>query len=109
MRETLQNSGVHNIQYTVQVFDARSGEALTQPQNIKAEFPALVGKAGDEADARGLTQRVQIVNQIAAVTQNWLGSGADPRGTFSRLGCSARSRRGRLLPRFARKPRPAWR
>lgn len=86
VRESLQNSGVHNIQYTVQVFDARSGKALTQPQNIKAEFPALVGKAGDEADARGLTQRVQIVNQIAAVTRNWLGSGADPRGTFSRLG-----------------------
>ena len=82
----LQNAGVHNIQYTVQVFDARTGAALTQPQNIKAEFPALVGKAGDEADARGLTQRVQIVNQIAAVTQNWLGNGADPRGTFTRLG-----------------------
>lgn len=86
VRERLQNAGVHNIQYSVQVFDARSGAALTQPQTIKAEFPALVGKAGDEADARGLTQRVQIVNQIAAVTQNWLGNGADPRGSFSRLG-----------------------
>ena len=86
VRERLQNSGVHNIQYTVQVFDARSGAALTQPQNIKAEFPALVGKAGDEADAKGLTQRVQIVNRIAAVTQNWLGGGADPRGTFQRRG-----------------------
>ena len=51
-----------------------------------AEFPALVGKAGDAADARGLTQRVQIVNQIAAVTQNWLGHGTDPRGKFQRLG-----------------------
>lgn len=78
--------GVHNIQYTVQVFDARSGAALTEPQNIKAEFPALVGKAGDEADAAGNTQRVQIVNHIAAVTQNWLGKGADPRGKYSRLG-----------------------
>ncbi|MCV2447913.1 DUF6778 family protein [Paracoccus sp. DMF] len=86
VRERLQNAGVHNIQYSVQVFDARSGAALTEPQTIKAEFPALVGKAGDEADARGLTQRVQIVNQIAAVTQNWLGNGADPRGSFSRLG-----------------------
>ena len=78
--------GVHNIQYTVQVFDAHSGAALTEPQNIKAEFPALVGKAGDEADAAGNTQRVQIVNHVAAVTQNWLGKGADPRGKYSRLG-----------------------
>ena len=86
VREKLQNSGVHNVQYSVQVFDARSGAPLTEPQNIKAEFPALVGKAGDAADARGLTQRVQIVNQIAAVTQNWLGHGTDPRGKFQRLG-----------------------
>lgn len=78
--------GIHNIQYTVQVFDAHSGAPLTEPQNIKAEFPALVGKAGDEADARGLTQRVQIVNHIAAVTQNWLGKGADPRTQYSRMG-----------------------
>jgi hypothetical protein len=78
--------GVHNIQYTIQVFDARSGAALTEPQNILAEFPAKVGKAGDDADAQGNTQRVQIVNHIAAVTQNWLGKGADPRGKYSRLG-----------------------
>ncbi|WP_199261678.1 DUF6778 family protein [Paracoccus binzhouensis] len=86
VRETLQNSGVHNIQYSLQVFDARSGVALTQPQQIKAEFPALVGKAADAAEARGQTQRVQIVNQIALVTQNWLGSGPDPRGSFQRRG-----------------------
>ena len=78
--------GVHNIQYTIQVFDAHSGAALTEPQNIKAEFPALTGKTGDEADARGLTQRVQIVNHIAAVTQNWLGKGPDPRTHYSRMG-----------------------
>lgn len=86
VRENLQNSGVHNIQYSVQVFDARTGAALTEPQPVKAEFPALVGAAGDEADARGLTQRVQIVNQIALVTQNWLGTGPDPRGSFQRRG-----------------------
>ena len=78
--------GVHNIQYTIQVFDAHSGAALTEPQNIKAEFPALTGKTGDEADARGLTQRVQIENHIAAVTQNWLGKGPDPRTHYSRMG-----------------------
>lgn len=86
VRDTLQSSGVHNIQYDVQVFNARTGAPLTQPQRIKAELPALVGKAGDEADAQGLTQRVQVVNHLAAVTQNWLGNGADPRGSFSRRG-----------------------
>jgi hypothetical protein len=78
--------GVHNIQYTIQVFDAKTGAALTEPQNIKAEFPAMVGDEGDAADAKGLTQRVQIVNHVALVTQNWLGKGPDPRGKYSRLG-----------------------
>ncbi|GLK65478.1 hypothetical protein F8A10_03640 [Paracoccus kondratievae] len=87
VRENLQSSGVHNIHYTVQVFDARTGAALTEPQPIKAELPALVGQAGDAADARGQTQRVQIVNHIALVTQNWLGRGGpDPRGAFQRRG-----------------------
>ena len=86
VRNTLQSSGVHNVQYDIQVFDARSGKALTESQRIKAELPALVGKAGDAADERGLTQRIQVVNHIAAVTQNWLGRGEDPRGTFSRRG-----------------------
>ena len=78
--------GVHNIQYTIQVFDAKTGAALTEPQNIKAEFPAMVGDEGDAAEAKGLTQRVQIVNRIAAVTQNWLGKGPDPRTHYSRMG-----------------------
>lgn len=86
VRHKLQASGVHNIQYQIQVFDARTGAARTESQLIKADLPALVGKAGDEADAKGLTQHVQVVNHIAAVTQNWLGNGADPRTTFSRRG-----------------------
>lgn len=80
------NAGVHDIRYTVQVFNAKTGAALTEPQLIRADFPALTGKAGDQADARGFTQRAQIVNHIAAVTQNWLGYGKDVRGGFSRLG-----------------------
>lgn len=80
------NAGVHDIRYTVQVFNARTGDALTQPQLILADLPALTGKAGDEADAKGFTQRVQIVNHIAAVTRNWLGHGQDMRKSFSRLG-----------------------
>lgn len=85
-REALSNSGVHNIQYDIQAFDARTGAALTQSQRIKAELPALVGAQGDEADAKGFTQKVQITQHISRVTRNWLGYGDDPRGTFSRMG-----------------------
>lgn len=86
VRQNLQSSGVHNIQYQIQVFDLRTGQPLTESQLIKADLPALVGQAGDEADEQGLTQHVQVVNHIAAVTQNWLGNGGDPRTTFSRRG-----------------------
>lgn len=85
-RQQARMSGVHDIKYTVQVFDARSGAALTQPQLIRADLPALVGQQGDEADAKGFTQKVQITQHITAVTQNWLGFGQDPRGSFSRMG-----------------------
>ncbi|MFD1880292.1 DUF6778 family protein [Paracoccus pacificus] len=80
------NAGVENISYTVQVLDARSGAPLTQPQLIEADFPGLTGSAAVAADAAGNTERRQIVNHIAVVTQNWLGSGPDPRGGFNRMG-----------------------
>lgn len=72
---TFSNAGVDNIAYTVQVFDARSGAALTQPQAISAPMPAS-----------SASNRAEIVAHIAAVTQNWLGGGTDQRTSFSRFG-----------------------
>lgn len=80
------NVGIHNIHYTVQVLDAATGAPLTQPQFIRAEMPGLTGDAAKQADARGYTQRAEIVNHLSKVTANWLGYGEDPRGAFNRTG-----------------------
>lgn len=72
---TFTNAGVDDIKYTIQVNDARTGAALTEPQAIEASMPATTA-----------SNRAEIVSHIAAVTQNWLGRGADPRTTFQRFG-----------------------
>ncbi len=84
-RYSLENSGVHNIKYMAQVFDAK-GAPLTEPQLIQADLIGLVGKQGDEADRKGWTQKIQIQQHLAAVTAGWLGTGPDNRGGFNRLG-----------------------
>ena len=80
------NVGIHNIHYTVQVLDAATGAPLTQPQFIRAETPGLTGDAAKQAEARGYSQRDEIVNHLSRVTSNWLGYGDDPRGGFNRTG-----------------------
>ena len=81
------NVGVHDIRFTIAVTDARTGEALVPAQAIEADKAALVGNAAADADARGYTQRVEIVEHLSTVIRHWLGrGGADPRGSFSRLG-----------------------
>ncbi|MFB2531962.1 DUF6778 family protein [Paracoccus sp. p4-l81] len=85
VRYSLETAGVHNIQYTAQVFDAK-GQPLTAPQFIQADLPALVGEAGNEADRKGFTQKVQIEQHLAKVTAGWLGIGPDVRSSFVRSG-----------------------
>lgn len=81
------NVGVHDIRYTVQVTDARTGAVLAGPQAIHADKAAVVGAAAADADARGITQKVEITQHIAAVTRHWLGLPVpDPRRNFSRTG-----------------------
>ncbi len=84
-RHSLEHSGVHNIKYTAQVYDAK-GNALTEPQLIQADLVGLVGAEGDAADRKGWTQKVQIEQHLAKVTASWLGIGPDVRGGFSRAG-----------------------
>lgn len=78
--------GVHNIDFTAQVFDARTGEALTSPEFIDAAFPAMTGAAMAQARAAGQSQRSQIKAHVAATIAGWLGVGPDPRMTFTRAG-----------------------
>ncbi len=79
-------SAVHNISYAVQVVNAHTGAALTEPQLIRADLEALTGRAASEAEARGATQKQRITEHLKNVTAGWLGIGPDPRRAFSSVG-----------------------
>ncbi|MFQ6554246.1 DUF6778 family protein [Aestuariibius insulae] len=77
---------VHDIVYTAQVLDARTGAPITEPIAFRADLEAFTGEQAVQAAEQGQTQKVRIVNHLAAVTQGWLGIGPDQRRTFSSLG-----------------------
>ncbi len=79
-------AAVHNIGYIVQVFDAKTGEALTPPEATEADLEAYVGSAAFTAAINGQPQRVRIVDHIASVTSSWLGTGPDARRSFASVG-----------------------
>ena len=84
-RKRLNSSGVHNVAFIAQIFDAGSGAALTPPSPIRADLLAFVGDQALAAEQQGQTQRVRIVAHVAKVIEGWLG-GPDIRGSFSRRG-----------------------
>ncbi len=79
-------AAVHNINYVIRVIDADTGIPLTEEQEINADLEALVGASAIAGAINGNTQRVRIVNHIAAVTRGWLGFGPDQRRTFASIG-----------------------
>lgn len=86
-RYGLEGAGVHNIQFTAQVFDARSGAPLSSADLISADLIGYTGSEALAAEARGETQRVRIVAHVSRVIAGWLGAGPDNvRGNFSRSG-----------------------
>lgn len=80
------NWGVHNIKFTAQVVDARTGEVLLPATDIRAELPALSGNQMREARRQGVTQKSMITNHVAKTVAGWLGIGPDNRTSFSRQG-----------------------
>jgi hypothetical protein len=82
----LENDGVHNIDFTASVVDARTGEVLVPPTPIRAELIALSGADMRAARAAGRTQKSMITNHVAATVAGWLGTGPDNRGSFARRG-----------------------
>jgi hypothetical protein len=78
--------GVHNVDFIAQVTDARTGEVLVPPTNIRAETPAWSGERMREARRKGITQKSMISNHVAATVAGWLALGPDNRGDFSRQG-----------------------
>lgn len=85
-RAVLQNSGVHDITFTAQVFDAKTNTPLSPPDRIKADLIAFVGDQAVAAEKQGQTQKVRITAHVAAVIAGWLGTGPDVRGDFKRNG-----------------------
>lgn len=77
---------VHNISYAIRVFDAATGQPLTEQQLISADFEAYVGAAAVTAAVNGQSQRVRITQHLADVTRGWLGRGPDMRRRFSSIG-----------------------
>ncbi len=86
-RYNLENAGVHNITFIAQVFDARTGKPLTEPDLIRADLIAYTGTAAIAAEARGETQKKRITDHVAKVIAGWMGAGPDDvRGSFTRTG-----------------------
>lgn len=77
---------VHNIAFHLQVWDAKTGDPLTNPDFIQADLEANVGAAAVTAAIEGRGQRVRIVEHIARVTSGWLGYGPDQRRSFVSVG-----------------------
>lgn len=78
--------GVHNIRFDARVLDASTGAVLLDTVDIRAELPALSGKAMREARAKGQTQKKMISAHVARTIAGWLGIGPDNRNDFSRQG-----------------------
>ena len=78
--------GVHNVDFTIRVVDARTGEILAGPDAIEAAMPAMTGGRMIEARVHGETQRSQITAHLRKVIAGWLGTGPDVRGSFTRVG-----------------------
>jgi hypothetical protein len=80
------NWGVHNINFTAQVVDARTGDVLIPATAIRSELPALSGEQMREARRNGQSQKSMITNHVTRTVAGWLAIGADNRGEFSRQG-----------------------
>jgi len=61
--------GVHAVQFKLRILDPATLEPLGGTKLIKADFDALGGAAAIAAENRGVTQKVRITNQVAAVLE----------------------------------------
>ena len=78
--------GVHNIAFVAQVFDARTGAALTEPDLVRADLRAYTSEEAVLSERRGETQKGRITAHIERVLSGWLQIGPDPRGSFGGIG-----------------------
>lgn len=84
--EALSRGGVHNVDFTISVVDARTGETLAGPEKIEAAFPAPGGGTMAAARARGESQKSMITGHVIRTVRGWLGVGPDVRESFVKVG-----------------------
>lgn len=85
-RKYLQFSGVHDILFTIQVMDLRTGLPMTRETTIQADLEAWTGQKALNAELLGNGQRVRLVRHLEHVIKSWLGQGPDMRRKFVRIG-----------------------
>jgi hypothetical protein len=86
LAETKAPGGVHNIDFDLQILDARTKEVLFGPEFVEASFPAMVGQQMVRARIAGQSQKSQITAHVAQTIRGLLGLGPDARQSFSGIG-----------------------
>jgi uncharacterized protein DUF6778 len=66
--------GVHSITFDLAIKHPDTGELLVPVRTIRADLDAFGGKQALQAEARGLTQKVRIVNHLAEVIRQELSN-----------------------------------
>ena len=84
--ETRAPGGVHDIEFTLAVRDARTGEVLFGPEPVEASFPAMTGEQMARARLAGQSQKSQITAHVAQTIRGLLGLGPDARQSFTGIG-----------------------
>lgn len=64
--------GVHAITFSMQLYDARNGVAVTEPREVKADLDAFGGLQAIRAENQGITQKSRITDHLAFVLRNEL-------------------------------------
>ena len=64
--------GVHSLHFLLTVTNASTGAVIDGPRRVVADVKAAGGQRAVDEEARGLTQRVVVVNRLAEVLQREL-------------------------------------
>ena len=66
--------GVHNMEFYVSVVNVKTGQVLENRRLVESNLPALGGAAAVAADARGMTQKVRVMDHLTNALARELGA-----------------------------------
>jgi len=66
--------GTHSLHFLMTVTNAATGEVIDGPRRVVADVKAAGGQKAIDEEARGLTQRVVVVNRLSEVLQRELAA-----------------------------------